>query len=93
MSTLVFPFIAHELSIGGPAPTELALIALKDQGMIKIEGMLIRLPEDGTNQNIRLGILANLMSETLGRMYLVLNFAKQGNKESSSAEPSQRVLS
>ena len=80
MIDLVFPYIAHELSIGGPAPTQLALIALKDQGMIKIEGMLIHLPEDGTNQKIRLGILANLMSETLGRMYLVLNFAKQGNK-------------
>ena len=80
MIDLVFPYIAHELSIRGPAPTQLALTALKDQGMIKIEGMLIHLPEHGTEQNIRLGILANLMSETLGRMYLVLNFAKQGNK-------------
>jgi len=80
MIDLVFPYIAHELSIRGPAPTQLALTALKDQGMIKIEGMLIHLPEHGTEQNIRLGILANLMSETLGRMYLVLYFAKQGNK-------------
>ncbi len=81
MIALIFPYIAHELSITGPPPTQLGLTALNDQRMVQIEGGLITLPAQGTEQYIRLGMLANLMSETLGRMYLVLNLAKQGNKD------------
>ena len=81
MIALIFPYIAHELSITGPPPTQLGLTALNDQRMVQIKGGLITLPAQGTEQYIRLGMLANLMSETLGRMYLVLNLAKQGNKD------------
>ena len=81
MVSLIFPYIAHELSVIDSPSTQLVLAALNDQGMMRIEGELIVLPAQGAEQYIRLGILASLMNETLGRMYLVLNLAKQGKKD------------
>ena len=81
---VIFPFIAHELSITSPSPIELsvaALAALNDQGMIKVQDKQITLPDKRSEQYMQLEILANLMSETLGRMYLVLDFAKHGSKD------------
>jgi glycerol-3-phosphate O-acyltransferase len=81
---LIFPFIAHELSITSPSPIELAVAALaafNDQGMINVQDEQITLPDKRSEQYMQLEILANLMSETLGRMYLVLDFAKHGSKD------------
>ena len=79
--TLIFPLIAHELSIVSPPGIELALAALSNQRLIDIQNDQITPPKRYSEQSIQLEILANLMSETLARMYLVLNFAQQGNKD------------
>ena len=97
MIELIFPYIAHELCIGVPPPTQAVLTALNGQGIMRIRDGLVILPTQGTEEFMRLGILANLMSETLGRMYLVLNLAKQGKKDrqalSHASENSAKKIS
>ncbi len=78
---LIFPLLAHELSIASPPPLELVLDTLSNQDMIQVQGEQITLPDKGSEHYIQLEILTNLLSETLGRMYLVLNFAKHGSKD------------
>jgi glycerol-3-phosphate O-acyltransferase len=81
MIALVFPFIVHELSIINPVPVEKVIRTLSDLGMVQIDNGDIMLPEQSTKPRIQLGILANLMNETLGRMCLVLRFAEPGTKD------------
>lgn len=84
MVELVFPFIAHELSVTNQPALELVLETLNEQGMLTLSDESIMLPTPGSEQSFQFANLANLMNETLARMYLIVNFARYGDKDKTA---------
>jgi glycerol-3-phosphate O-acyltransferase len=63
---------------------ELVLETLNEQGMLTLSDESITLPTQGSEQSFQFANLANLMNETLARMYLVVNFARFGDKDQTA---------
>lgn len=77
----IFPFIAHELSVISPPPLDLVVDALTNQGLIINSDGQIKSPNRDCKSYLQLGMLSNLMSETLGRMYLLSALVQQNNQD------------
>lgn len=79
MTNLIFPYLADELLVGlGHNDVDAAIEALTSMHLIEYGATGLRAAEQGSKQHQQLNLLANLVMETLERMFIVIRLLSRG---------------